>query len=84
MKENGRVVERLLDTNEESLLDLLDHVLDKGVMAAGDLNTLGVAGIDLIYVRLSALLCAADRILPKRPEARKRNTRSRHRRNVRR
>jgi Gas vesicle protein len=83
MKENGRVVERLLDTNEESLLDLLDHVLNKGVMAAGDL-TLGVAGIDLIYVRLSALLCAADRVLPKRPEARKRNTRSRHRRKVRR
>lgn len=83
MKENGRIVERLLDTKEESLLDLLDHVLDKGVMAAGDL-TLGVAGIDLIYVRLSALLCAADRILPKRPEARKRNTRSRHRRKVRR
>jgi hypothetical protein len=32
-------------------------------MATGDV-TLGVAGIDLIYLRLSALLCAADRVLP--------------------
>ena len=32
-------------------------------MANGDV-TLGVAGIDLIYLRLSALLCAADRVLP--------------------
>ena len=33
-------------------------------MANGDV-TLGVAGIDLIYLRLSALLCAADRVLPR-------------------
>jgi hypothetical protein len=26
---------------------------------------LGVAGVDLVYLRLNALLCAADRILPK-------------------
>jgi hypothetical protein len=26
---------------------------------------IGLAGIDLIYLRLTALLCAADRILPK-------------------
>jgi len=52
-----------MDLDDSSLLDVLDHVLNKGVMATGDL-TLGVAGIDLIYVRLSALLCAADRILP--------------------
>jgi hypothetical protein len=37
-------------------------VLNKGVMANGDL-TIGVAGVDLIYVRLAALLCAADRVL---------------------
>lgn len=47
----------------ESLLDVLDHVLNKGVMATGDL-TLGVAGVDLIYLRLSTVLCAADRVLP--------------------
>lgn len=59
-------IEQVMDADESSLLDVLDHVLSKGVMATGDL-TLGVAGIDLIYVRLSALLCAADRVLPQRP-----------------
>ncbi len=58
------VAEQVLDGKETSVLDLLDHVLNKGVMATGDL-TLGVAGVDLIYVRLSALLCAADRVLPR-------------------
>jgi len=57
------LVDSVLDEPETSLLDLLDHVLNKGVMASGDV-TLGVAGVDLIYLRLSALLCAADRVLP--------------------
>ena len=48
---------------QTSLLDVLDRVLDKGVMARGEV-TLGVAGVDLVYVNLSALLCAADRVLP--------------------
>ncbi|HEY8077292.1 MAG TPA: gas vesicle protein [Labilithrix sp.] len=48
--------------DEESLLDLVDHVLTKGVVISGDL-VLGVADVDLIYLRLSAVLCAADRVL---------------------
>jgi hypothetical protein len=59
-------VEQVLDVPEASLLDLLDRVLSKGVMANGDL-TLGVAGVDLIYVRLAAILCAADRVLDPAP-----------------
>jgi len=51
-----------LDTIDASLLDLVDHVLTKGVVVTGDL-VLGVADIDLVYLRLSAVLCAADRIL---------------------
>jgi gas vesicle structural protein len=64
------VAGQVLDAPESTLLDLLDNLLNKGVMANGDV-TLGVAGIDLIYLRLSALLCAADRILPaeSRPRA---------------
>lgn len=54
-------LDRIAGTPDPSLLDLLDRLLDKGVMANGDL-TLGVAGVDLIYVRLSALLCAVDRL----------------------
>jgi hypothetical protein len=55
--------DQILDSEDATLLDLLDHVLNKGVMATGDV-TLGVAGIDLIYLRLSTLVCAADRVLP--------------------
>jgi hypothetical protein len=71
--ENDTVAGQVLDAPESTLLDLLDNLLNKGVMANGDV-TLGVAGIDLIYLRLSALLCAADRILPKdeRPAATRR------------
>jgi len=49
------VADQVLDAPDASVVDLLDHVLNKGVMASGDV-TLGVAGIDLIYLRLSALL----------------------------
>lgn len=62
------VVDEVMEPRESSLLDLLDHVLNKGVMATGDL-TLGVAGVDLVYIRLSALLAAADRVLPPAPDA---------------
>ena len=58
------VADQLIDAPESTLLDLLDNLLNKGVMANGDV-TLGVAGIDLIYLRLSTLLCAADRVLPR-------------------
>jgi hypothetical protein len=61
--ETDTVADQVLDAPESSLLDVLDNLLNKGVMANGDV-TLGVAGIDLIYLRLSALLCAADRVLP--------------------
>jgi hypothetical protein len=60
---------RVIEPRESTVLDLIDRLLDKGVVANGDL-TLGVAGVDLVYVRLSALLCAADRIFP--TEARRR------------
>jgi hypothetical protein len=74
------IAESVLDEGQEtSLLDLLDHVLNKGVMATGDV-TLGVAGVDLIYLRLSALLCAADRVLPPDPDKPRRSTRKRSRR----
>ena len=69
---------RVLEPPETTLLDLLDNLLTKGVLANGDVM-LGVAGIDLIYLRLGALLCAADRIMPRDPAEGKRRTRT-HRR----
>jgi hypothetical protein len=51
-----------LTSTEASLLELVDHVLNRGVVLTGDV-VLGLAGVDLVYLRLSALLCAADRVL---------------------
>ena len=56
----------VLEHADASLLELVDHLLDKGVVLDADL-VLGLADVDLIYVRLSAVLCAADRVQP-RPE----------------
>ena len=57
------VAEQILDTGESSLLDVVDNALNKGVVVSGDL-TLALAQVDLVYARLSVLLCAADRVLP--------------------
>jgi hypothetical protein len=71
------MIQGVLEPPDSSVLDLLDHLLDKGVMANGDV-TLGVAGVDLIYLRLAALLCAADRVLPSASQQNPRRQ-SRHR-----
>jgi hypothetical protein len=45
--------------------DLLDHLLNKGVVITGEV-VLSLAGVDLVYLRLQALLSAADRARGKR------------------
>ena len=55
----------VLDTTDSSLLDLVDNLLNRGVVISGDVM-LGLAGVDLVYVRISALLCAADRVMGER------------------
>ena len=60
-----RSVAGLLDSPNRSLLDLVDSLLDKGVVLDGEL-VLGLADIDLVYVRLGVLLAAADRVLPQK------------------
>jgi Gas vesicle protein len=62
----GRKVARIIDQSDSSLLDVLDNLLNRGVVLNADL-TLALANVDLVYVRLSALLCAADRVLPDAP-----------------
>jgi hypothetical protein len=54
---------RIEETSDASLLDVLDNLLNRGVVLNADI-ILALAGVDLIYLRLSALLCAADRVLP--------------------
>ncbi len=51
----------LLEEADASLLDLVDNILTKGVVIDAEV-VLGLAGVDLVYLRLSALLCAADKM----------------------
>jgi len=53
-----------VDDADSSLLDVIDNLLNRGVVLNADL-ILALANVDLVYVRLSALLCAADRVLPR-------------------
>ena len=62
-REPVTIAERVLDTDDTSLLDVVDNALTKGVVLQGDL-TLALANVDLVYARLSVLLCAADKVLP--------------------
>jgi Gas vesicle protein len=55
----GARAQELLETADASLLDVIDHVLNKGVVLQGEV-LLAVADVDLVYLRLTALLCAAD------------------------
>ena len=66
-----RPVGHIVDENQASVLDLIDNLLNKGVTLNADL-ILALANVDLVYVRLSALLCAADRVMGRRPDANRR------------
>lgn len=57
-------------TTDSSLLEVIDNLLTKGVVLSGDV-VLGIGGVDLIYARLSVLLCAVDRLLEVQDEMRK-------------
>jgi glutamate dehydrogenase/leucine dehydrogenase len=65
----------LESANDATLLDMLDTLLNKGVVLNGDV-VLGVAGVDLVYLRLSGLLCAIDRVQPSRGTQKRRRTRA--------
>jgi Gas vesicle protein len=66
-KNRGRSeAEEILGPENSSLLDIVDNLLNKGVVLSGDL-TIGLAQIDLVYAKLSLLLSAADRVLPVEP-----------------
>ena len=52
---------QIIDVSDKSLADVIDSLLNRGVVLNADL-ILALANVDLIYVRLSALICAADRL----------------------
>jgi hypothetical protein len=51
----------IFDDADATLLDLVDNILTKGVVIDAEV-VLGLAGVDLVYVRLSALVSAADKM----------------------
>ena len=60
MSAPGTVV--FADTNEGdqlSLLDILDHVLNQGVILRGNL-VISLAGVDLVYVGLDVILTSIE------------------------
>ncbi len=57
-----QVADVVLDAPDVSLLDIVDHVLDQGVVLSGEV-VLGLADVDLIYLRVQAILTSADRLL---------------------
>jgi gas vesicle structural protein len=47
--------------HQVTLLELVDRVLNKGVVLSGDI-TLSVAGVDLVYVGLRVMLASVSTI----------------------
>ena len=48
-----------LEENELSLLETLDHVLNRGLVIAGEI-TIAVADVDLIFVGLNVLVSSVE------------------------
>jgi hypothetical protein len=61
----------LLEQSDLSLLETLDHVLDRGLVLAGEI-TISVADVDLIFMGLNVLLTSTEtarEMLNRRTEA---------------
>ena len=48
-----------IDTTEIPLVEIIDRLLDRGVVLAGA-ATISVAGVDLIELRLNVVLASVD------------------------
>jgi hypothetical protein len=55
-------MENLADKDRVVLLDLLDRVIDQGVVIVGD-AVISVADVDLIYIQLRLLVASASKLL---------------------
>ena len=55
-------MERGLHTTSSSatLVDLLDRVLDKGLVVAGDIS-ISLANVELLTIRIRLLVCSIDK-----------------------
>jgi hypothetical protein len=57
---------------EASLLDILDHVLNAGVVLHGSV-VISVAGVDLVYLGLNAVLTSVETALKHSAQPRRRS-----------
>jgi hypothetical protein len=57
--EPDRIVVGSGDSSEVSLLDIIDNVLNSGVVIHGSL-VISLAGVDLVYVGLNAVLTSVE------------------------
>ncbi len=48
--------------DDVGLVELLDRVLDTGVVVVGDLQ-LSVAGVDLVYINLRLLITSSEKLI---------------------
>lgn len=62
---SSRAVGRIVEPGDASLLDVVDNLLNRGVVLNAEI-VLALADVDLVHVRLAALLSAADRL--RRPD----------------
>ncbi len=56
------------ETGETTLLDILDHVLNAGVVIHGSI-VISLAGVDLVYVGLNVILTSVETALRNLPPA---------------
>lgn len=59
MRSEDTGTDLLAADDELRLVELVNRVLDRGVVVSGDL-VIGVAGIDLVYLELRLLLAAVE------------------------
>ena len=64
MSSNGEAITTLSIEGEDeiSLLDILDHVLNSGVVIHGSI-VISLAGVDLVYVGLNVVLTSVETAL---------------------
>ena len=58
--------ENVVDNRNVTLLELLDRLLDKGIVISGDL-VISVANVDLIYVGLRVLISSVETLVKNSP-----------------
>ena len=66
---NVQVGGGLPDENEVSLVQIVDHVLNSGIVIQGSV-IISLAGVDLVYLGLSAVLTSVETARKYRPEPR--------------